>query len=558
MASGQAREEPENPDSRARAPAWRIITAGGSVSEGFEGRPHRGQLTAVAVLLAASMLLSRVLGYVRDAVLAWRVGADEQADAYFAAFMLPDLLNHFLAGGALAIAFIPFYTKVRAESGDEAAERLLAVILGTMGALALLLTAVLWQTADALVALQFPRFSPESQALTAHLTRILLPAQIFFIMGGVIRGALMAHGRFATQALAPVLYNLGIIAGGIALGGTFGVKGFAWGALVGAALGPFLMPLLEAWWIGGPRIRVRVAFLDRDFLRYVVVALPLMIGVSLLTMDEWYDKWFGGLLATGTVSHLSYARRLMLVPVAIVGQAIATAALPLLSRFWSEGRREELDRTLLETLRVGLAVALLAGVAIFVFAPPLVTLLYERGRFGVEDSAQVAALLRIFTFAVPAWVIQQIAVRAFYARGDTWRPMALSTGVALAAGALYWGMGSRYGAPGLAWAGVIGMSAGAFATLALARRLHGGPSLGPLASTGARAAAAAVLAASAAFVCATLLPARGQGALHALLELSAGGVVYGLVALTATHFLGDAPMRAVLTRMLRPLRRSGS
>jgi hypothetical protein len=136
--------------------------------------------------------------------------------------------------------------------------------------------------------------------------------------------------------------------------------------------------------------------------------------------------------------------------------------------------------------------------------------------------------------------------------------MALSTGVALAAGALYWGMGSRYGAPGLAWAGVIGMSVGAIATLTLARRLHGGPSLGPLASTGARAAAAAVLAALAAFACEALLPARGEGALHALSALFAGGVVYMLVAFAAVQFLGDAPMRAALARMQRLLRRSGS
>jgi len=510
------------------------------------------------VLLAASVLLSRVLGYVRDAVLAWRIGATAEADAYYAAFMLPDLLNHLLAGAALAIAFIPFYTRIRDDAGDAAAEGFLAVALGTSGALAVLLTATTWWYADALVALQFPRFAPETQALTARLTRILLPAQIFFVTGAVIRGALMAHGRFFSQALAPVLYNLGIIVGGAAFGGTFGAEGFAWGALVGAALGPFLVPLIEADWVGAPRIRLRVAPFDRDFLRYLLVALPLMIGVSLLTVDEWYDKWFGALLATGTVSHLAYARRVMGVPVAIVGQAIATAALPLLARLWSEGRGEELQRTLLETLRAAVGIAVVASVAFLVFAEPVVVLLFERGRFGPDDSAQVVVLLRIFACAVPGWVAQQIAVRAFYARGDTWRPMALATAIALAAAALYWFLGARYGAPGLAWAGVVGMSASALATLLLARRLHGGPPLRPLFATLLRAAASALLAGGAAAVVLAFLPVMERGAVSALTTLAAGGAVYAAVGLAALYWLGDPPLRAVVGRVLRPLRRTGT
>jgi putative peptidoglycan lipid II flippase len=513
----------------------------------------------VAALLAGSVLLSRVLGYVRDAVLAWRIGATGEADAYFAAFMVPDLLNHLLAGGALTIAFIPFYTRQRADGGDEAAARFLAVTLGTIGALAVLLTAILWWWADALIAFQFPRYAPEIQALTVRLTRIVLPAQIFFITGGVIRGALMAHGRFSAQALAPVLYNLGIIAGGLALGGLLGAEGFAWGALVGAVVGPFLAPLVEAGWLGTLRIRLRVAPLDRDFLGYLVVALPLMIGVSLLTVDEWYDKWFGGLHATGTVSHLVYARRLMLVPIAVVGQAIATAAFPLLSRYWSEGRREEMNRTLLDALRAGLALALLGGVAFIVFAEPVVALLYQRGAFGAADAARVVALLRIFSCAVPAWVVQQIAVRAFYARGDTWRPMLLTTAIALAAAALYWALGGRYGAPGIAWAGVIGMSTSALATLLLARRLHAGPPLWPVVTTGLRAAAGAALAGIATVGALNALPLPPPGsAAAALLSLAAGGVVYAAAALVAVQLLGDPLMRSMLRRVLRRLRRNGT
>jgi putative peptidoglycan lipid II flippase len=519
-------------------------------------RGARG-LGPVALLLAASVLLSRVLGYLREAVLAYQIGATAETDAYRAAFMLPDLLNYFLAGGALSIAFIPFYTRLRAREGPLAAERLLGVVLGTTGALAVVLTALMWWWADALVDLQFPRFTSEGRALTAHLTRILLPAQVFFVSGGILRGALMAHDRFATQALAPLLYNGAIIAGGALLGGRLGAEGFAWGALVGAVLGPFLAPLLDVWRTPQLRIRLRIAPSDPRLLRYLALAAPLMLGVTLLTVDEWYDKWFGGLLAEGTVAYLGYARLLMQMPVAIVGQAIATAALPLLSRLFSEGRHEELERTLLDTLRAGLALALLSGAAFFVFAEPVVRLLYEHGAFGAGDSARVVPLLRLFTLAVPAWITQQIAVRGFYARGDTWRPMLLGSAVALAAAALYYVLGRRLGAEGLALAGALGMSVNAVATLALARRLHGAPRLTPLATTGVRALAISVLAGLVAAVAAAFVrgPA-GRGQFAELVELAGGGLAFGAVALAGVRLVGDPPMRAALDRVWRRLRRT--
>jgi putative peptidoglycan lipid II flippase len=243
--------------------------------------------------------------------------------------------------------------------------------------------------------------------------------------------------------------------------------------------------------------------------------------------------------------------------VAIVGQAIATAALPLLSRLFSEGRHEELERTLLDTLRAGLALALLSGAAFFVFAEPVVRLLYEHGAFGAGDSARVVPLLRLFTLAVPAWITQQIAVRGFYARGDTWRPMLLGSAVALAAAALYYVLGRRLGAEGLALAGALGMSVNAVATLALARRLHGAPRLTPLATTGVRALAISVLAGLVAAVAAAFVrgPA-GRGQFAELVELAGGGLAFGAVALAGVRLVGDPPMRAALDRVWRRLRRT--
>ena len=501
----------------------------------------------MAVVLAGSVALSRVLGFAREAVLSRVLGAGAEADAYRAAFLIPDLLNYFLAGGALSIAFIPFYTRLRDREGDAAADRFLAVVFGTTGALAVIATAALWLGAHPLVVLQFPRFSPEQAALTARLTRILLPAQIFFITGGVLRGALMARGHFVSQSLAPVVYNLAIIAGGLALGTRIGAEGFAWGALVGAIAGAFGTAWLEIRRVPEIRLSTRIDFRDLALRGYLAAVVPLVAGVTLGTADDWFGKWFGGLLGAGAIAWLSYARQLMLLPVGIVGQAIATAALPTLAGHASEGRTAELHETLLGALRAGLSLASLAAGALIAFASPSVALLYEGGRFTSDDTQRVAVLLQVYAVAVPAWIAQQIAVRGFYARGDTWRPMWIGTAVAAGAAALYYALGDAFGVIGLAWAGVSGMVANALATLVLLRVWYGGPPLGPLVGSVARAVGIAAVAALAG----TVVPPIGEGRWSLLLDLVLGGTVFAIVSLVGIRIAGDDAQRDALGRILR-------
>ncbi|MFN8624731.1 MAG: murein biosynthesis integral membrane protein MurJ [Candidatus Binatia bacterium] len=501
-----------------------------------------------ALLLAGSVLLSRILGYAREALLAYQVGAGSSTDAYFAAFQIPDLLNYLLAGGALSIAFLPIYSRHLAHGDDAAAHRFFATVLGTLGLVALLATAVLWWWAEPLIAVQFPHFDAPTQALTAHLTRIVLPAQIFFVTGGIVNATLLARERFGAAAAAPLIYNAAIIAGGLLLAPRheLGVEGFAWGALAGAVLGPFLAPLLDAR--RHVRLGLRVDVRDRALLRYLAVAAPLMFGQTLLTVDEWYGRWFGALLGAGTVAHLSYARRLMQVPVAVVGQALAAAALPTLARLWAEGRRDEFQGLVLRTLRAGLALAVFGGAAVVVLARPAVRAVYQHGAFTTGDTVQVARLLSLFSLAVPAWIAQQLAVRAFYARGDTWRPMLLGTAIALGAIPLYLLLAKRFGAAGIATAGALGMSANALATVLLARWVHGGPDLARLFDTAVRAALIAAIGCAVTYPAVRLLAHAGA---TALLELGLGGVVFGASVLLGTFVLGDATMRDTLWRLLR-------
>ena len=523
------------------------------MGESDEAGPRAGRLGAVALLLGGSVALSRLLGYVREAILAAQLGAGPEADAYRAAFLLPDLLGHFLTGGALSIAFIPFYTRLRAREGVPGAERLLAVVLGTLGSVVLVASALLGWWAEELVDLQFSGFSPETRATTTRLTRILLPAQIFFVTGGILRGVLMAEGRFATQALAPVLYNLCIIVGGAVYGASLGAEGFAWGALLGAFLGPFLPALIDLLRTRPVRLRLRVAPWDRRFLAYLGLAAPLMLGLSMLTADEWFEKWFGASLDAGSVAMLGYARMLALLPVGVVGQALATAALPLLARLWSEGRLDELNDAVLGTLRIGLVLSILAAGALFALSEPAVQILYQRGRFDAADTRAVAALLQIFCLAVPAWVLQQVAVRPFYARNDTWRPMLLSSAIVLASLPLYVALRDAWGVSGLAWAGVIAMSVSALATLALARWLHGAPEPRALMEAGARAGLVALV--SAFLALALPLPETGGGVGQALWVAVSRAVAFSVTALVCIRLFGGETLRTAVSGFAQLLKR---
>jgi putative peptidoglycan lipid II flippase len=183
-----------------------------------------------ALILSMGILCSRLLGYVREAVIAWQAGAGSETDAYNAAFMLPDLMNHFLAGGTLSITFIPLFAGYIAKNEPQKAERLFSLIATTMGALLVAAIVLCGIFTTPLAQLLFPGFDAGQIARTVEMTRIILPGQFFHYLGGLMMAVLMARGHFVPSAMAPLIYNLLIIVCGLALGPSMGMKGFAIGA----------------------------------------------------------------------------------------------------------------------------------------------------------------------------------------------------------------------------------------------------------------------------------------------------------------------------------------
>lgn len=506
------------------------------------------RVAGAAGLLAGSVLLARVFGYGRDALFAMEVGVGGGADAYFAAFMIPDILGYLLAAGAAATAVTPPYLKRLESEGEEAAARFASVIVGSVGTLSIAFTIVLWLQAEPLLRLQFPAFDDATLAETTRLMRIVLPAQIFFLTGGVLRGVLMAHGRFWPQALAAVVYSLAPIVGGLLIEGA---DGFAWGTLVGAAIGQWAIPAYALRQLPGAVAGVRVGLFDADFREYVWLALPLMLGVGLTTVDEWYEKWVGGTLATGAIAAITYARKLMMAPVGVVGQAVGAALLPSLTALHQRDDAPGFRSLFTETLRTTLGLGLLAAGALAVLATPAVSFLYERGRFSEANTREVAALLLILSVAVPGWVVQQVAVRGFYARGEMWLAMGLSTVVALAVFPLYLAGGQAAGISGLAMASAGAITLNASITIVWLRLRTGAPALLPIAESLARSV---VITGASAGVTLALLRSLGED-WPAVLVLAFGAGVYGLVAAVGVRRIGDGPLRAGVDRIVARLRR---
>jgi putative peptidoglycan lipid II flippase len=428
---------------------------------------HQHTALSATLLLMGTVMLSRVIGYVREAYIAYAFGAGAQTDAYVAAFTLPDWLNYIVAGGAASITFISIYTRFLAEKRDTDAEKTFSVVITVMTAVMIVGTILTEIFAPQFVRWMFRGFSPAQMDLTVRLTRILLPAQIFFYVGGVVSAVLLSHRLFLFPALGPLLYNVFIILGGVIAGKPLGIASLAYGALAGSVAGPFLASVIGAARIGtGYRASFDVT--NPAFREWVRLSIPLMLGVSLVTADDWILRHYAA-SGIGDIARLNYAKRLFAVPIAVLGQATGQASLPFFARLFNEKRLKEFASTVNDSVYRVAAASFLATGWMMAAAFPLIDLVYRRGRFLLSDTQTTAVYFFWFSLSLALWAAQGLYARAFYAAGDTLTPMAAVTIITAASLPVYSLLFHKYGVVGLAWASDIGIGAN---LLALACLLH--------------------------------------------------------------------------------------
>jgi putative peptidoglycan lipid II flippase len=428
---------------------------------------HQHSAFSATLLMITAVMMSRVIGYVREAYIAWAFGAGPQTDAYVAGFTIPDFLNYIVAGGTASITFISIYTRFLAENKEEDAQKTFSVIITVMTVVLGIGTILAEIFTPQIERHLFNGFSPEQLRLCVYLTRILLPAQIFFYVGGVVSAVLLSHRLFLFPAFGPLLYNVAIIVGGLLFSGRLGIASLAYGALLGSFLGPFLVNAIGAARIG---TGYSLSFDIRNpaFGEWVRLSIPLMLGVSLVTADDWILRYFAS-GSVGDITRLNYAKRLFAVPIAVLGQATGQASLPFFARLFGEKRMREFSDTVNASIYRIAASSLLASSLMMVAALPLIDLVYRRGRMHFTDSQSTAIYFFWFSLSLAFWSAQALYARAFYAAGDTLTPMVASSIITVASIPMYAALYHALSTVGLAIASDLGIVAN---TVVIAVLLH--------------------------------------------------------------------------------------
>ena len=501
------------------------------------GAVKRGLLRATSTV-GANTLLSRILGFVRDMVIARAFGAGEAADAFFVAFRIPNLFRRLFAEGAFNQAFVPVLSKSRSEDGDDAVRDLAAHVAGALALVLLVVTALGVLAAPALVWLFAPGFGdePDKFALTVAMLRLCFPYLLFISLTSLCAGLLNTYGRFAVPAFTPVLLNLCLIAATLLLAPHLGepVMALAIGVFVaGAVQLAFQFPFLARL---GLLVRPRLSLAHAGMRRVAWLIVPGLIGVSVAQFNLLVNTVIASFLREGSVSWLYYSDRIMEFPLGVFGIALATVILPRLSQEHAAAAPARFSATLDWSLRLVALVAMPAALGIALLATPILATLFQYGVFTAEDVSLTALSLIAFAFGLPGFVAVKVLAPGYYARQDMRSPVRVAA-IAVAANLLL----NALLVPFLAHAGLALATAGAAWVNALL--LHRGLARGGVHRPGAgwRRTALQVTAASVA-MSVFLIALRGEpegwlaaGAVERAWRLAVliggGASVYGLTLL---------------------------
>jgi putative peptidoglycan lipid II flippase len=415
----------------------------------------------------AGTFLSSIFGLLRNMYIAWLFGRGARADAFMAAFQLPDMISYFLVGGAASITFVTILTRYREAGREEQGNRSLSVILTTMYVVLGVAIVLAEFFAPWYVHRFFSGFDAQKAAICITLTRILLPAQLCFFAGGVFGAVLLVRKQFSVQAVSPLIYNLGTIVGGILLVHKLGVNALAIGTVAGAFFGPLFLNAFFAH-RAGARYRPILDWHDEGLREWVRLSLPLMAGVTLVTADTWIINYFAS-STDGAIALMQYAKRLFIAPMSMLAQAAGVASMPFFASLWSQDKRYEFATGVADSVSRVASLGLLATSAMIAMAVPLVDLLFTGGRFRAADSRVCATYFAIFSVSLFLWSAQAIYSRAFYAAGNTLVPMIAGTVVTVVSLPIYDVLYKMHGAMGLAVASDTGI---AMQTLLIALLLH--------------------------------------------------------------------------------------
>ena len=392
------------------------------------------QIARAAGTVMLALVVSQLAGLLRQVLVARAFGASPELDAFVYANRVSETLFLLVAGGALGSTFLPAFTGLLARDDRDAAWRLASSLAGVVTLTLSLLAALI-----ALFAPQVVRYAlapglaktPELFALTVSLLRIQLISAVLFGLGGLVVGILNAHQIFLIPALTPAMYQLGIIFGALVLAPSLGIYGLAWGVVIGAALYllvqlPALLRLVSS--LQSPLGNFSLQITNDPNVRQVILLMgPRLLGVAVVQLNFWVNNILASSMEGGSAASLTYGFSLMLMAQAAIAQSVAIAALPTFSAQHALGKVDEMRSSLAASLRGILLLAVPASVGLILLRGPLISFLYQRGKFDEHDVQMSAWALLWYAAGLIGHSIMEVLTRAFYARQDTKTPVLIGT-----------------------------------------------------------------------------------------------------------------------------------
>lgn len=384
-------------------------------------------LRSTAVVSALTMV-SRVLGFVRDVVLARVFGVSGATDAFFVAFRIPNLLRRLFAEGSFALAFVPVLNEIKASGDRERLKGMVDAIAGTLLGALLVITAIGVLAAPGVVTLFAPGFVDDAAQfeMASGLLRITFPYILFISLAGFCGAILNSFGRFAVPALTPVLLNLSLIAAALWLAPRLAVPVYAlaWGVLIAGAaqLSAQLMALARMGMVPRPRWGWRTP----EVKKVIKLMIPTLLGSSAAQINILIDTIIATVIAVGSVSWLYYSDRLLEFPLGVFGIALATVILPSLSSQHASGDAKAFSHTLDWALRTAMLIAIPACAGLIIVAGPIVTTLFGYGEFSAADIEMTTISVAAYALGLPAFVAIKVIAPSFFARQDAVTPVRIS------------------------------------------------------------------------------------------------------------------------------------
>ena len=387
--------------------------------------------TRAAGIVALAVMISRVLGLARELILAALFGAGRGMDAYITAFRAPNLLRDLFAEGALSVAFVTVFSKLGVEKGFGAAwdlaRKMATLVLVFMSAVTVL--GIIF--APPLIGLLAPGFDPEKSAFAVELTRIMFPFILLVSLAALVMGMLNSRNVFGMPAMASSFFNIGSIVGGVALAWLidphFGPRALV-GIAIGTLIGGFLQLVVQLPSLKkvGFTFALDFGWNDPQVKRVLILMLPAVIAASAVQINVMVNSVFASYLGDGAVSWLSYAFRLMQLPLGIFGVAIATVTLPAVSKIAAGGDMAHFRDTLGKALRLALFLTLPAAIGLVLMSDEIIGLIYQRGKFTITDTLETGGALKFYAAGLMAYACIKVLSPAFYALDRKWTPMSVS------------------------------------------------------------------------------------------------------------------------------------